>query len=68
MAQPIDLSPKSIQKWYQNKKINHEKQMQSFIPERLAILGNDLAAAHFIVYRGGAIRLVDEKHSSKSIS
>jgi hypothetical protein len=56
MAQPIDLSPKSVKRWWHNRKVSQEKTMQSFIPERLEILGNDLSAAHFLVHRGGAVR------------
>lgn len=33
-----------------------ESLMQSFIPERHEILGNNLAAAHFLIHRGAQVR------------
>lgn len=46
-------------------KERHEKKMakvtafsQQFIPERHMILGNDLAAAHFICFRRGSVKYV----------
>lgn len=33
-----------------------ERYLQQFIPERHQILGNDLAAAHFLTHRGGRVR------------
>nr|CAI5847309.1 unnamed protein product [Callosobruchus analis] len=53
---PIDLSPSGIKKWWAKKKETSEILMQSYIPERNQILGNELAAAHFIVARGGAVK------------
>lgn len=54
--QPIDLSPKAIKNWWVNGQEKTEQLMQQFIPERHEQLGNDLAAAHFLVHRGGSIR------------
>ncbi|CAH1179384.1 unnamed protein product [Phaedon cochleariae] len=57
---PIDLSPSGIKKWWANKTELKEIILQSYIPERNQTLGNELAAAHFIVHRGGAIKFFDE--------
>ncbi|XP_056648330.1 distal membrane-arm assembly complex protein 2 [Diorhabda sublineata] len=57
---PIDLSPSAIKKWWAKKKEREAIILQSYIPERNQILGNELAAAHFIVHRGGAIKFFDE--------
>lgn len=56
LQQPIDLRFKTL-------KMNREKRRrtkaiayQQYLPERHNILGNDLAAAHFIVHRGGSVK------------
>lgn len=59
-SQPVDFSPSSIKRWFKLNMEKKERYLQQFIPERHMILGNDLAAAHFLVYRGGRIRFVDE--------
>lgn len=56
MQRPIDLSPKSIKNWWKRRREHIERFMQQYIPERHKILGPDLAAAHFILYRGGAAK------------
>lgn len=56
LQQPIDLRLSSIKSWWIRKNMQRERFMQQFIPERHEILGNDLAAAHFLVHRGGAVR------------
>ena len=56
LQQPIDISPKGLRNWWTKKNIRLEKSLQSYIPERNIILGNDLAAAHFVVHRGGQIK------------
>lgn len=53
---PIDLTISGWKKRRLAKRIKLEKFMQQFIPERHNILGNDLAAAHFVVHRGGSIK------------
>ncbi|KAL3275569.1 hypothetical protein HHI36_020325 [Cryptolaemus montrouzieri] len=53
---PISFSPSSILNWLKNKEKQKDIIMQSYIPERNRILGNELAAAHFVVYRGGAVK------------
>lgn len=56
LNQPIDLSLNGWKERRKQKRIKTERLLQSFIPERHQILGNDLAAAHFIVYRNGQIK------------
>lgn len=51
IAQPIDVSAEGVKKWWGNYKVRKEKYLQQFIPERHEILGNDLAAAHFLLFR-----------------
>lgn len=56
IQQPIDFSPSKIKSWWLNKKEDYEEIVQRYIPERINILGPELAAAHFIVHRGGAVK------------
>lgn len=56
LQQPIDLSFKAMQDRKERKRVSTEKFMQQFITERHEILGNDLAAAHFLVHRGGSVK------------
>lgn len=65
MQQPVDFSIQGAKTWWASRQENLEKHMQQFIPERHAILGNDLAAAHFIVHRGGSVKFVHEKTWTK---
>lgn len=51
MQSEIDFSPSAIKAWYKRRKEEKDIVLQSFIPERNEVLGNELAAAHFIVYR-----------------
>jgi len=51
-----DWSMKSIFSWYKHKRVEFHKYNQRYIPERVKSLGSDIAAAHFVVYRGGAVR------------
>ncbi|KAF4521811.1 hypothetical protein B566_EDAN012468 [Ephemera danica] len=62
MQQDIDLRPSSIRQWWHRKLEENELFNQRYIPERHQILGNDLAAAHFIVHRGGAVRFEGSPH------
>ncbi|KAJ8909778.1 hypothetical protein NQ315_004985 [Exocentrus adspersus] len=57
---PIDLSPSSIKNWWAKHKEQVEILSQSYLPERNQVLGNELAAAHFIVYRGGAVKFFNQ--------
>jgi hypothetical protein len=51
VAQPIDISAKGVKRWWSNYKVRKEKYLQQYIPQRHEILGNDLAAAHFLLFR-----------------
>lgn len=51
-----DWTMKSIYSWYKRKRTEFHKYNQRYIVERVKALGSDLAAAHFVVYRGGAVR------------
>lgn len=51
-----DWSMKSMYKWFQRQKIEYNKYTQRYTADRVKALGSDLAAAHFFVYRNGAIR------------
>lgn len=51
-----DWSIKSIYSWFMRKQVEFNKYNQRYIPDRVQALGSDLAAAHFVVYRDGAIR------------
>ncbi|KAH8388905.1 hypothetical protein KR215_006171 [Drosophila sulfurigaster] len=60
MQRPIDLSPKTVKQWWHKRQETIERHMQQFIPERHKILGPELAAAHFILYRGGAAKFLND--------
>lgn len=51
-----DWSIKSMHSWYKRKRVEFHKYNQRYVTERVKSLGSDIAAAHFVVYRGGAIR------------
>lgn len=61
MQKPINLNPQSWLKFWEKKKEKEERHMQQFIPERHEILGPDLATAHFILHRGGAVKFVNSQ-------
>lgn len=54
----IDFSWKGFKEMRERKRVEVEKFMQQFIPERHEKLGSDLAAAHFICFRGGSVKYV----------
>lgn len=56
LQKPIDLSVQGFKDRRERKRVKIEKFMQQYIPERHQILGNDLAAAHFLVHRGGSVK------------
>ncbi|XP_066256030.1 distal membrane-arm assembly complex protein 2 [Euwallacea similis] len=66
LQQPIDFTPKAIKNWWLKKKELHEIFLQQYIPERYNTLGPELACAHFIVYRGGAVKFHHEDKWIKS--
>lgn len=56
IQQPFDFSLKARREKRERKRVADERFMQQFVPERHQMLGNDLAAAHFLVHRGGAVK------------
>jgi hypothetical protein len=52
----FDLSPAGLLRSRRNKKESRFHASQAYIPERVRILGGDLAAAHFITFRKGKVR------------
>lgn len=54
----FDFSWTAMKEKRQRKQLAMAKLMQQFIPERHHILGNDLAAAHFICFRRGSVKYV----------
>ncbi|EDV97266.1 distal membrane-arm assembly complex protein 2 [Drosophila grimshawi] len=61
MQRPIDLSPTNMKQWWTKRQERIERHMQQFIPERHKILGPELAAAHFVLYRGGAAKFLNDQ-------
>lgn len=57
---PNNLQYFNLKQWLATKKKDSLKHHQQFLDERLQILGCDLAAAHFVVYRGGAVKFVGQ--------
>ena len=62
LQQPINLAPTSIKKWWKTNLESKERFLQQYIPERHTILGNDLAAAHFLVFRDAKVKFVEQKN------
>ncbi|XP_018568499.1 distal membrane-arm assembly complex protein 2 [Anoplophora glabripennis] len=58
---PIDVSPSSIKNWWSSKTEERDIILQSYLPQRNQMLGNELAAAHFIVHRGGSVKFFNEE-------
>lgn len=58
LQQPRDISVQGVKNYFQKKSDQMEQQMQSYIPARNEMLGTELAAAHFVAYRGGKVRFV----------
>merc|ERR1719341_1272 len=52
----IDLRPQSIKDWFYKRKELKNQLTQLYLTERVQAVGFDLAAAHFIVHRGGRVR------------
>lgn len=53
---PLTISSQRFREWKEKVKREMEIEQQKFVEERHNILGSDLAAAHFIVYRGGKVK------------
>lgn len=60
LQMPINLRPSAVKKWWSKRNEEKEIFMQQYLPERNQMLGNELAAAHFIVHRGGAVKFFGE--------
>lgn len=56
MQQPLDFSAEARRAKKEKKRVSDERFMQQFVADRHRILGNDLAAAHFLVHRGGSVK------------
>lgn len=56
----VELTPAGIKKWFKDGIEAQKIKNFSYLPQRNEILGDELAAAHFIVSRGGAIKFHDE--------
>lgn len=61
LQQPIDLRPTTIKNWWAKRKEKKEIMLQQYIPERNQMLGNELAAAHFIVHRRGSVKFFGQE-------
>lgn len=55
-GEEMELSFAGVKKFFAEAKIDFKKDNQKFIKERLEILGADLAAAHFLLFRGGKVK------------
>ncbi|XP_026482701.1 distal membrane-arm assembly complex protein 2-like [Ctenocephalides felis] len=53
---PKNITPSGIKTWWSNVKRKVDIEDQVFSKERHNFLGNDLAAAHFIIYRKGSVK------------
>lgn len=56
VQQPFDMSPSAFKGWWAKKKEREAIALQQYLPERHAMLGSELAAAHFLVHRGAAVK------------
>lgn len=52
----FDFRPSAIRNWFRKKRQEMEDDLQKLNVKRLEILGSELAAAHFIVHRGGSVK------------
>ncbi|KAI8117311.1 hypothetical protein FF38_03463 [Lucilia cuprina] len=66
MQKPINLNPKDWLAMLEKRKEKKERHMQQFMPERHEILGPDLATAHFILHRGGAVKFLNSQNWMKA--
>lgn len=54
----FQVSTERLKMWVKRTERDAELMDQKFITERHSILGNDLATAHFIVFRGGKVKFI----------
>jgi len=66
ISKKFDFSPSAIRQQYNKMKTRVRAGDQSYNVERHQVLGPNLAAAHFIVYRGGAVRFHGHKQWIRS--
>ena len=57
----IDLSPKGLKKILDERQERVLALSQQYIPLRAETLGSDLAAAHFVVHRGGKVKFLGQE-------
>lgn len=57
----LPVNPQELRYWLARRKIERDVLEQEFIRERVILLRPDLAAAHFIYHRGGAIKFYGDK-------
>ncbi|CRL02552.1 CLUMA_CG015848, isoform A [Clunio marinus] len=68
VIQPLDLRPKKVKEFFVKHAEEKERFLQQFIPDRHEILGNDLAAAHFILFRFGQVKFKGQNNWMKADS
>lgn len=56
MSQIPDLTFDKVKEWWKSMKEKQEIHNQQYIPKRVTMLGSNLAAMHFFLYRQNAIR------------
>lgn len=56
----MDYSIANLKHILAQTKLDYAIDQQKYIPERLEILGSDLGAAHFLLYRGGKVKFRSE--------
>lgn len=63
---PLNLTPTSIKKFF--KRLEEDKNLvtQYYLPERTQVLGSELAAAHFTLYRGGSVKFFGDDNWHKA--
>lgn len=57
---PVSFSLIDIQDWWKRLSERSKADQQKYIEERHEILGNELATAHFLVYRDGAVKFIGD--------
>jgi len=62
LQQPIDLSFSNIQRWLKKKELDMIVDDHKFLSDRHNTLGPDLATAHFVVARDGAVKFKGSNH------
>ena len=55
------LPAHDLQIWFKQKRVNFVKIEQSFVKQRHEVLGCELAAAHFLIYRDGKVKFLGKE-------